>query len=251
MDAKRSLVLLAMLAHFVASAAQWTTDYAAGLASARQQNRAVFLFFTGSDWCGWCQKLDAEVLSTPEFGTFANENLVLVKIDFPRRSPLPAAQAAQNDALAQQFNIQGFPTVLILNGGGKILGQTGYIPGGPAAFIQQLRQFDGGNWKSGTAAQPAGPSARPSTPSTPAPLFNGAPLRAPKKFDRVQLNGIMGTKQRPMIMVNNQTLTPGESLRLDIGDRRVKVTCKEIRAKSALLLIEGQSAPVEVFLEGN
>ena len=61
----------------------------------------------------------------------------------------------------------------------------------------------------------------------------------------------MGTKQRPMIMVNNQTLTPGESLRLDVGDRRVKVTCKEIRAKSALLLIEGQNAPVEVFLEGN
>jgi len=249
MDVKRLLFLLAMLLHYAASAAQWTTDYSAGLAAARTGNRPVFLFFTGSDWCGWCQRLDAEVLSTPEFGSFANENLVLVKIDFPRRTPLPEAQQAANQNLATQFRVEGFPTVVIVNADGQTLGRVGYTPGGPPAFIERLRQISGVNWRAGSASQPAGGASTSSRP--PAPLFNGATLRAPKKFDRIQLNGIMGTKQRPMIIVNNQTLTPGDSVRVDLGDRRVRITCKEIRAKSALLIVEGEKAPVEIFLEGN
>ena len=61
----------------------WQTDYAAALALAKKQNRKTFLFFTGSDWCTWCARLDREVLSTPDFKRFASENLVLVKLDFP------------------------------------------------------------------------------------------------------------------------------------------------------------------------
>jgi len=124
-------------------AENWTTDYSVGLAAARQRDRAVFLFFTGSDWCGYCQALDREVLSTPEFATFADENLVLVKIDFPRKTTLPAGQAERNEALARGFGIHGYPTVLIINQQGQVAGHLGYRPGGPGDFIRELRQIAG------------------------------------------------------------------------------------------------------------
>src|SRR3954467_2569160 len=104
----------------------WMEDYELAQAAARQTDRAVFLFFTGSDWCGWCQKLDREVLSTPQFNAFAGPNLVLVKIDFPHRTQLPAEQQARNDALAKRFHIRGFPTVVVLAGDGKVAGELGY-----------------------------------------------------------------------------------------------------------------------------
>src|SRR2546423_2308578 len=226
------IVLGAILFAFSSIHAEdWTTDYSAALAAASQRDRAVFLFFTGSDWCGYCQALDREVLSTPEFAAFAEQNLILVKIDFPRRTTLPADQAAQNQSLAKKFGIQGFPTVFIVNHQGQVAGRLGYSPGGPADFIGQIRQIAGFTWRGSSPAASAGGgnagSAKPSTDAPPAPPFNGAQLHPPKRFDRLQLNGIMGTKQRPLVIINNQTLTVGESTRLDLNGARVKVTCKE------------------------
>jgi len=174
-------------------AESWTTDYSGGLAAASQRDRAVFLFFTGSDWCGYCQALDREVLTTSEFAAFAEENLVLVKIDFPRRTTLPPGQAAQNEALAKKFGIQGFPTVFIINHQGQVAGRLGYTPGGPADFIGQIRQIAGFTWRGSSPAASAGAvgstgSAKPPRDVPPAPLFNGAQLHPPKRFDRLQLN---------------------------------------------------------------
>jgi thioredoxin-related protein len=61
---------------------EWTTDYQLAVDAARGTRRSVLLFFTGSDWCGWCKRLEAEVLDTEEFKTYASGNLVLVKLDF-------------------------------------------------------------------------------------------------------------------------------------------------------------------------
>src|SRR5437762_3139562 len=213
------LVMASLLAVQAAFAAQWMTDYSAGLASARQRNCAVFLFFTGSDWCGYCQALDREVLSTPQFAAFASENLVLVKIDFPRVNPLPPDQAQRNQALAHGFEIHGYPSILIINPKGQVAGGFGYKSGGPSEFIRDIYRIPTITWRgnpppSTERGSPAAPQ-KPNVETTPGPAFNGAQLRAPKRFARLELNGIMGTKQRPMIMVNNQTLAPGESARVD------------------------------------
>ena len=64
---------------------QWLTDTKTALEKARQENKAVLLDFTGSDWCGWCMKLKSEVFDQPEFAQFAQANLVLVEVDFPKR----------------------------------------------------------------------------------------------------------------------------------------------------------------------
>ena len=69
---------------------------------AKKSDRHVFLFFTGSDWCGWCKRLVREILATPEFTRYADDNLVLVKLDFPHKKPQPASVKAQNEQLAQR-----------------------------------------------------------------------------------------------------------------------------------------------------
>lgn len=247
------MALLVLLLPSAGKAATWTTDYAAAVMSAKQQDRAVFVFFTGSDWCGWCMKLDREILTTSEFQAFADANLILVKLDFPHNKTLPADEAARNKELATQFGVTGFPTVFVLDRNGQNAGRLGYMEGGPAAFIPAMRQFPGITWRTAAPATPAGAVApvKAAVAGAPVPLFNGAPLRAPKRFDRLQLNGIMGTAQRRMVMVNNQTLMTGDSARLEISDRKVKVTCKEIRPKSVVLIVEGNPVPQEIFLDGN
>lgn len=119
----------------------WTENQVAGLQTARSGNKLVLMDFTGSDWCGWCKKLDREVFSTPEFQEYARKNLVLVELDFPHQKALAPETKKQNDGLAQQYRIQGFPTIVVLNPAGKKVGELGYMEGGPKAFIAALEKL--------------------------------------------------------------------------------------------------------------
>ena len=123
--------------------AGWGTDYKAALAQAKAQNKLVLLDFTGSDWCGYCKLLDKEVLSQQAFKDFADKNYVAVTLDYPHDVPQTDAVKQQNDDLAKQFNIDGFPTLIVLNADGKELGrQVGYDPGsGTDAVVAKLKSF--------------------------------------------------------------------------------------------------------------
>lgn len=125
-----------------AGKAVWRTDYPGALKQAKAEGKLVLLDFTGSDWCGWCMKFEKDVLSTEKFAGYAARKLQLVKLDFPRRSPQPDALKHANAALSDQFQVDGFPTFVLVNGDGKELGrQVGYLQGGPDAFIAELEQF--------------------------------------------------------------------------------------------------------------
>ncbi len=117
---------------------KWSTDFAEASAKAKAENKYMLLDFSGSDWCGWCIKLDKEVFSKPEFQEFAAKNLVLVMLDFPQKKPQSEAVKAQNEKLSKQYGIEGFPTVLILNSEGKLVEQAGYRPGGAVAYVSYL-----------------------------------------------------------------------------------------------------------------
>jgi protein disulfide-isomerase len=117
----------------------WKSDYAAALKQAAAENKYVLVDFSGSDWCGWCIKLDQEVFSKKEFINYASENLICVLVDFPRRKPQPDGQKAANQALSERYNIEGFPTVLILNPQGKVIKRTGYLQGGPLAYVEMIK----------------------------------------------------------------------------------------------------------------
>lgn len=121
--------------------ANWLTDLPKAQAQAKAENKMVLLDFTGSDWCGWCIKLNKEVFSQPEFVEYAKKNLVLVEVDFPRKKELSPAQKEANDALAAKYKIEGYPTIIVLNKDGKKVGELGYQPGGPKAFIASLEKL--------------------------------------------------------------------------------------------------------------
>jgi len=117
----------------------WLTNYEQALKVATEKNLPVLVDFTGSDWCGWCIKLDKEVFSKDAFKTYAKDSLVLLKIDFPRRTKLPKDEAARNQELAEKFGIRGFPTILLLGADGKEKARTGYQRGGAEAYVAHLK----------------------------------------------------------------------------------------------------------------
>ena len=119
----------------------WTTDFEAAKKLAATRNVPILADFSGSDWCGWCIKLDREVFSKPTFQAYASTNVVLFLADFPSHKELPAAVKAQNEKLAEEYGVRGFPTVLLLDATGKVLGRTGYQAGGPEAYVKHLKQL--------------------------------------------------------------------------------------------------------------
>jgi len=127
---------------FAQAESGWLNDYKKAQQEAKATNKFLLLDFTGSDWCGWCKKFDREILSQSQFKDFARGNLVLVELDFPRAKPQNPEVKKQNLELAQQYQVQGFPTIVVLNSNGQKLWQyDGYFPGGPEAFIAQLEKL--------------------------------------------------------------------------------------------------------------
>lgn len=97
------------------SGLMWYTDVKEVYSISHKLHKPVFAFFTGSDWCGWCKRLQAAVFSKPEFATWAKQNVVLLELDFPRHKQLPPQQAQQNNELQNFFKVGGFPTVWIFD----------------------------------------------------------------------------------------------------------------------------------------
>src|SRR5689334_19845576 len=116
---------------------QWLTDLPKAQAQAKKENKLVMLDFTGSDWCGWCKKLNAEVFSKPEFASYAKKNLVLVEVDFPRAKKQTNEQKKANQELQDKYKIEGYPTIIVLNPDGKAVGQLGYMDS-PKKFTAEL-----------------------------------------------------------------------------------------------------------------
>ena len=121
----------------------WQTDINKAIEISKKEGKPLFLFFTGSDWCGWCIKLQKEVFKTPEFSAWAKEKVVLVELDFPRRTPQDPTIQKQNFELQQIFGVQGYPTVwfvkpTIVDNKNNLeqLGSSGYIAGGPQVWIE-------------------------------------------------------------------------------------------------------------------
>ncbi len=143
---KTSLALLftAAFAAFstLASAADgWMTDYNKALEKAKTEKKMVLLDFTGSDWCPPCMQLEKDIFSQAKFKEYAEKNLVLVELDFPQTKELAANLKTQNDKLAKDYAIKGYPTLIVLDSEGKKSWEkVGYLPGGPDALIAEINK---------------------------------------------------------------------------------------------------------------
>ena len=149
---KALIALLFILGSYAVEAQElvWNNNLKNSIEVSKKTKKPLLLFFTGSDWCGWCIRLQTEVFKTPEFVKWANENVVLVELDFPRRTVLAPEITEQNNQLQQFFAVQGYPTVWFVNASkkdGKInlekLGSTGYLAGGPSAWLANANQILG------------------------------------------------------------------------------------------------------------
>jgi thioredoxin-related protein len=119
----------------------WQTDFKAALAKAKAEKKYVLVDFTGSDWCVWCTRLHNEVFDKEPFKTSAAKQYVLVELDFPQTKELPKDLKKQNEELRDKYEVDGFPTVLLMDGTGEVVARTGYRPGGPEAYAKQLAEF--------------------------------------------------------------------------------------------------------------
>ncbi len=139
---KRIICAVAALALFSAGLCAgeiWQTDFKKASEEAKAAKKFMVLDFSGSDWCGWCKKLDAEVFSTKEFKEYAEKNLVCVLLDFPRSKEQSDELKKQNKELAGKYKIRGYPTVLVLSPDGELVETTGYQDGGGAKYVEYLK----------------------------------------------------------------------------------------------------------------
>ena len=126
----------------------WHTDLQKAVSISQKEKKPVMLFFTGSDWCGWCHRLQKEVFYQDEFKSWAYDNVVLVEVDFPSRNGEAFKRQSdevrkQNNLLQQQFSVRGYPTIMFVKPEktkeGKVnlvqLGQLGYVAGGAQNWI--------------------------------------------------------------------------------------------------------------------
>ena len=126
----------------------WHTDVNKAIQISMDTEKPLFFFFTGSDWCGWCIRLQKEVFFKPEFVKWAKESLILVELDFPRKSKLSEDMQKQNRELGQMFGVRGYPTgwfVIPEITDGKVnfnkLGSQGYVKGGPTPWINGAKKI--------------------------------------------------------------------------------------------------------------
>ena len=119
----------------------WGDDLAAAKAQAAKNNKLVFVDFTGSDWCPPCMALHDHVLTQKAFLDFAEKNLELVVIDFPKNKPLDEKVELANRALAEEYKIGSFPTVLVLDVDGSVVHrEEGFGNKNAQAYTKDLKQ---------------------------------------------------------------------------------------------------------------
>lgn len=131
----------------------WYTELVKANEAATSANKPIFAFFTGSDWCVWCKKLQADVFSKKEFKDWAEKNVILLELDFPRGKKLAPEIAQQNNELQQLFQVRGYPTIWMFNmvkdvTTGKYnittLGSLGY-PQGATQGKEEVKFLEDGN----------------------------------------------------------------------------------------------------------
>ena len=151
---KNLLVILVLVVSFSAQAQEtksnleWNTNLIEAVDKSISESKPLLMFFTGSDWCGWCKRLQAEAFFTPAFEKWAKENVILMELDFPRRTAQAEEIKQQNMNMQRMFGVRGYPTIWFVtptkNGSeinfGKI-GNTGYVRGGAEAWIAEAEKI--------------------------------------------------------------------------------------------------------------
>jgi thioredoxin-related protein len=136
--------ILALHGAALAGGEGWSQDYEAAKKQAADSGKDLLIDFTGSDWCGWCIKLNDEVFKHEPFKAGVKDSFVLVELDYPRdKSKLSEATQKQNAELGEKYAVGGYPTILLCDAGGRPYASTGYKAGGPEKYVAHLNELRG------------------------------------------------------------------------------------------------------------
>lgn len=164
---------MACLAVHAGLAAGWSDDLDEAKRRAAESNKKILVVFSGSDWCGWCKRLDAEVLSKPEFIEAASRKYELVIVDSPRNKSILSEQARRrNPEIVKQYGVHGYPTSMLLDAKGNEIGRSpGFVRGGPSAYLKKIESLKNAPQPAAPRPDAARPTKRPSgaTPQGPTP----------------------------------------------------------------------------------
>jgi protein disulfide-isomerase len=150
MTYKKLLILVLLFTTTISSYSQeWHTDFDKAAKISKKTKKPILANFTGKKWCGWCKVLNREVFSTAEFKKWAKKNVVLLELDFPKKTKLPKELAKQNYALQRAFSVRGYPTIWLFEVGQgenpkkelNPLGKTGYVRGGAKKWIKSIDRY--------------------------------------------------------------------------------------------------------------
>jgi len=138
------LICLVILVSSKSFSQNWLTIFEDAKETATIENKNIIMLFSGSDWCAPCIKLEKYIFETEEFKSYAEENWVLLKLDFPKKKAnrLTVEEQEYNNALAEKYNVEGFfPLVVVLDKQGNVIGKTGYKKVDPDEYIKLLASF--------------------------------------------------------------------------------------------------------------
>ena len=118
----------------------WRTDFDLARAYAAWKKKPILALFTGSDWCGFCIRMNRDLLSKGKFQEFAKQELVAVYLDFPNKKPMSSEMRRTNAAIGERFKVDGYPTIVILAPDGtSVVDRIEGYGGKPDALFKQLR----------------------------------------------------------------------------------------------------------------
>ena len=134
----------------------WGEDVAAASETAKKEGKLMLLAFSGSDWCGWCVKMEKEIYSQKKFINEAKKKFVLVMIDSPRNKEILTKLAKkQNPELVKKYDIHGYPSTVIARPSGEVVKRFGgYQRGGIESFLEALNAVADAETPAKEAAEP-------------------------------------------------------------------------------------------------
>jgi hypothetical protein len=134
----------------------WVQDYELARSQARDRKVDLLMLFMGPVDEGANAKLEAEVLSKPEFRAGAGKLFVLARFDYPKDpAKVPEVLRKQNAWLLTKYRESRLPVVWLTDGMGVAYAKTGYAPGGAKAFVALLDGKRQANLKATAALQRA------------------------------------------------------------------------------------------------
>ena len=123
----------------------WLVSFEEAKAAAAKEKKTIFMQFTGSDWCGYCIKLEKNVLSKDVFKTEAPKHFVLLKLDNPRdKSKQSKEEQAQYPKLAGQYKVTGVPMIILADEQGRPFAKlSGYSGVAADKYVADLTKKNG------------------------------------------------------------------------------------------------------------